>query len=693
MARIELENRFGVALHRVLFTGMSYGVEPPATVPPGATVFWQTEETGSVTYSTAAEGSSGGGAPTETDSTAPTSPREAVRPFTLTWQLSAGGRLGFSARDVATGLRVEHQSRGDGVRYTVSRKRSRRTPVGPRRRRVIIGTSLLSGLLLLATIAGVLAYGHGGLGPVRDLFGTGVPWAHQSHPAKVVQHPSTPQLSLTASQPNIPVGETVTLTATANTPIPAGYEVDFATAGSPQVKVGSACKEGTVCEAPVQSASSTTISYQAILDTSYLVGALATSNTVSVTWIPPRTPTIQLMSSPSPDATGTVHVNVGTAVTLSATTNLAVDSVHYQIAFYTTGGSQVGSACAKGKSCATVVASSSAGTVTYMAYADPIAKGGLRVPSSRITVVWSQPVARKGPPPPPPTVTLTATSPFGSGGNLSVMIGVAVKLTATTSGPVDSTGYQIDIYDTNGNQIGSPCKTGSSCSATVSSSSAAGNVYLAHVEKSHLSGVAHTSNAITVSWFVPTVDLSASSEEPGYGAAFTLTATSSTPVDQSGYVIQLSDLTDGIPDVGHCASGSTCAIPLSCPNGAANIEYQAYIDKGNPGTSVAPSSTVTVHCPPPPLPTSITLSLDSTTTLAAQTDTPVDTTGYEIQIFDVTDNNTVVATCTSGNSCVVDPPWPGHNGDTYYQACVDQGNPSASLVCSNQVDIDWDIIF
>ena len=441
MAKVELDNRFGVLLQRVLFTGASIGVEPPATVAPGASVFWQTDDTGSVTYSTAGTSDSGPGTPADSFASAPTSPREAVRPFTLTWKFAPNGRLHFSTRDVAAGLRVEvRRDRADGAHYTVSRRSSRRAPAGPPRRRVVIGTSLLTGLLLLATVGGAFAYGLGGLSTVKDLFSSGLLSAHQSHqPHQPQRAKETPQLALTASQPDVPAGSKVMLIATTNVPIPGGYEVDIFSAGRRQTIVGAPCTTGLGCEVSVTSASPATISYQAMLETGPQGGVLASSNSVTVIWLPARTPAIQLTSSPVPDSSGTVNVTAGAAVILTAKTSLRVDTVHYQIAFYDTRGNQIGGACTRGVSCSTVVTRGSAGESTYIAYADPTKSGDLRVPSSRITVVWSKPVARKGSP--PPTVSLTATSPFGSGGSLAVMIGVRVTLTATTSGPVDTTGY------------------------------------------------------------------------------------------------------------------------------------------------------------------------------------------------------------------------------------------------------------
>jgi hypothetical protein len=703
MARVEFENRLGVPLYRVLFTGTSYTVEPPPTVPPNATVFWQTDDTGSATYSAVAGGNASSEIPAETYSSSPTSPRDAVRPVTLAWEFSKTGRPKYLTRNVAAGLRADVHERFDGALYMVSQKSSKRTPIAPRRRRVLLGSSLLIGLLLIATIATAAAQGLGGLSAFRDLFNQHTVAHHNPTPTVVA-----PQLFLSASQPNVPEGATVTLTATANVPIPSGYEIDIFNADSNQVVNSSPCSAN--CVASVQSASPATITYQAFIEQGYQRGMLATSNSAMVTWLPPHIPTIRLTSSPAPNSTGTVNVTVGATVTLTATTSLSVDKVQYRIAFYDTSGNPVGRACTKGTSCSTGVILTSVGSITYVAYADPTKPGGTRVPSSLIKVVWSAPspppktvtpvphpkTVTPVPPPVIPTVSMGASPAANSDGNVNVMIGVSVTLTATASSAVDNTGYSIAIFDTNGNRVGGPCATGTVCVAHVASSGAAGNVYLAHVEQGNLTGIGSTSNTIAVNWAVPTVNLSASTTTPAFAGSFTLTADASYPVDNSGYMIQLIDRTDGSIDIHHCTTGSICGATLSCPNGAANIQYEAYVDQGNPSASVAASSAITVYCPPPPPPPSVTLSasdlspvVGETVTLTATTPSSVTGTGYVIQIYDTSDN-VWLATCNQGSSCPVNPPDPGNGACLNYQAYVDRGDPSTAEAISQQVTICWD---
>lgn len=84
--------------------------------------------------------------------------------------------------------------------------------------------------------------------------------------------------------------------------------------------------------------------------------------------------------------------------------------------------------------------------------------------------------------------------------------------------------------------------------------------------------------------------------EPPYAGTFTIYAHVSVPVDNSGYVIQLVDHTDGDHEVQTCTTGSTCSVTLTCPRSAKILEYQAYIDQGNTLSAILTAETF-VSCP------------------------------------------------------------------------------------------------
>lgn len=217
MARIQLENRVGATLRRLLFTGRAYTVEPPPTIPPNALVFWQTDDTGAVTYEVLGPGtdeaaspgvssaSSGGlpppvsaAPPPDSGASAPSpappvativvsasqpvaiQPTQPIEPqsttpdatagtatsrrqFTLAWEFSLTGRPTYKTQRVDPDLRVHVREGGDGVLYTVSsRRRSRRVP--PRGRRSRSRTPIVATVAVLLAVTlvagGVLAAPH-----------------------------------------------------------------------------------------------------------------------------------------------------------------------------------------------------------------------------------------------------------------------------------------------------------------------------------------------------------------------------------------------------------------------------------------------------------------------------------------------------------------------------------------------------
>jgi glutamine synthetase type III len=82
-----------------------------------------------------------------------------------------------------------------------------------------------------------------------------------------------------------------------------------------------------------------------------------------------------------------------------------------------------------------------------------------------------------------------------------VPVNTNVTLTATTNTDVGPTIWYIDIVDQSGAIVRS-CPSGSSCTATVSSASAASRTYTAWLSTSpsSLAGGGPRSNSVTVSW-------------------------------------------------------------------------------------------------------------------------------------------------------------------------------------------------
>ncbi len=171
MARIQLENRLGVTLQRVLFTGRSYTVEPPEIIPPNARVFWLTDDCGAVTYDavpssiTAAvtAGSVSINPPASVNSPVqpPATSPPAKRQLTLTWQFSKPGRPHYLTRNVDASIRVRVREQGEGAIYNVTTGARRRASLAPRRPRAGALVAAVAVVLLLAT-ASAAAYGLAG---------------------------------------------------------------------------------------------------------------------------------------------------------------------------------------------------------------------------------------------------------------------------------------------------------------------------------------------------------------------------------------------------------------------------------------------------------------------------------------------------------------------------------------------------
>lgn len=100
--------------------------------------------------------------------------------------------------------------------------------------------------------------------------------------------------------------------------------------------------------------------------------------------------------------------------------------------------------------------------------------------------------------------------------------------------------------------------------------------------------------------FHVTLGIWSSDFEPPYAGNFTVYAHSSVAVDNSGYVIQLVDHTDGDRDVQRCTTGSTCSVTLTCPQSAKLLVYEASFEQDNVPLSAVGYVQTTVNCPPPP---------------------------------------------------------------------------------------------
>lgn len=739
MARIQLENNLGVTVQRTLFTGQAYVVEPPPAVPPNGHVFWQSNDSGAVTYQALPPGTTtadvtGTSTPLSTaapvvssvsraatdPSTDPTLPgiqpvttiakspitapldrpaATAMPQFTLAWEVSAAGRPTYRARGVDHSLHVRVQERPDGALYIVgAHRKNRRILHAPRRSRRLAITLGIIAALLVATTAGASALGISGAASHLPILSA---LFHTSPPATAKNAAKKAALQLTVSHKGVPIGQPVVLTATVEGQITAsGYHIDIVNKATNHVENAVPCAPTQPCSVTVTSASPTSIIYRAYVERSFLKGIQVASPYVRATWLPQDVPTtITLSANPAADSTHTVHARIGTPVTLTAHTNRTVTTTGYQITVVDASHDTTpltGSPCRAGTSCAVQVNSGTAATIIYIAYVEASNHSGTRLPSETITVIWSA-----SPPPMPTTVYLTS-KPAPTAGTVHVVIGTTVSLTATADNPVDNTDSYIQLHnDTTGAQVGGPCMTGLSCGAPVRSTVPTTDVYKAYIVRASSNAIVKVSSPITIVWTPPqpptSISLSTSETNPLVGQSFTLRATTPAPVDGTGYEVQIVDLA-GYNSLKTCTTGSSCLVSAVCDT-TGTTTYQAFVDQGNPTAPHASSNQVSVTCSPPPQPpTCINLSDNSggpgqsgPVTFTANTCGSVDSTGYEIQIYDLT-NGALLGTCTAGSSCQATEsnPDPSCGSANYvYQAFVDQGSQGSRILSSNQDTVNW----
>lgn len=652
MAHIQLENNLGVTLQRVLFTGRAYTVEPPATIPPNARVFWQADDSGAVTYSAQPAGTSAtaltAGEALSSLRAAPSAPASAAtaasvspsafplpapaatitqppatgpqhksrathtRQLTLAWTFAAGGRPAYLTEHADASMRVRRREQVGGVLYVVSPRHRRHAPHAPhlpRRRSRLVGVlSLIAALLIVAStgVASAAVYAKTGSLP----FGLRLPVTTTPHISQPGSASAKPQLALTASQTSAFIGTSVTLTASLEGPFRAsGYQIDIFNIASALAPVNAApCAADSPCRAAVTSASPTTMTYLAYVERGLRSGVMASSNGVTVTWTPSPAhngPTIvTLAARPGPDSSGIVRVMAGTTVTLTASTDRPVEDASFQITIVDreSGSPVPPTPCTKGTACSAQVSSTAPISRTFIARAAPGSQSSGQLASSPITVTWSAappPPPSPPSPPKPPNVTLSSNPTSGSGGTVNVTIGAAVTLTATASAAVDNSGYYIQLNnDTTGTQVGNSCTHGTSCSATVQSGSPATYVYKGYIVQSSRNQIVVVSSPITVIWSLPPpptgITLAVSDPYPNDGEQVTLTATTQGGVvTNTGYSIQLVDVTDGDVILCQTGNGSTCVAYQT--NSEVAITYEAYVDQGDPHSPLRDSGPVTVQ--------------------------------------------------------------------------------------------------
>ena len=234
----------------------------------------------------------------------------------------------------------------------------------------------------------------------------------------------------------------------------------------------------------------------------------------------------------------------------------------------------------------------------------------------------------------------------------AIQSGGKVLLTATAGTGVTGSGKAIQIFDTTTSTLLGSCSQGGQCAVGYSAKAGVHNfvAYLAApAVKSPTSG-ALTSNTISVGWIG--LSLTSTQSAVGPGKPTTLTATSTIPVEQFGYAIELFDLSN-MSRITYCSRGTNCSVSLTQP-ASGTRSVVAAIGKltttfSNPDIW-AVSDHVSVSWLSIAIGGSSTFQVGSNIHLTASTNADLTNTPWSIGIFD-DQGHLVAPPCKNGNSC------------------------------------------
>jgi hypothetical protein len=167
---------------------------------------------------------------------------------------------------------------------------------------------------------------------------------------------------------------------------------------------------------------------------------VVTSNPITVSWF-----SVAIAAASSP------MVGPGKPVTVTATATADVGSSGYQLGLYDQSSGTRLTYCSHGTTCSTTLTKDQAGSRSIVAYVSTASETSpppeIQAQSTPLTATWMG-------------VTLDANT-------TNPQRGSTVFMRATANVDVTNTPWSIGIYDQNGELVGDPCKTGSSCSARV----------------------------------------------------------------------------------------------------------------------------------------------------------------------------------------------------------------------------------
>ncbi|SOD72922.1 hypothetical protein SAMN05892883_2236 [Jatrophihabitans sp. GAS493] len=338
------------------------------------------------------------------------------------------------------------------------------------------------------------------------------------------------------------------------------------------------------------------------------------------------------------------------SATLTATSAVNVTYTSYLIYIKDTTSGNVVAWCASGVTCSASVTQSSAVTHTYVSWVGTVSgttptqvQAG---PTSEVVVTWS----------PWGGMTLTVDN-----ANPNQLVGAT--LTATSPFNVTSTGFYIDIEDTTTGQAVTYCSNGTTCSVTVTQSSAVTHNYVAWVGSAASIPPANLQTNVTaptaVTWSPwGGMTLTVDNANPNQLVGATLTATSPFNVTYTSFYINIEDTTTG-QAVTYCSNGTTCSVTVT-QSSAVTHNYVAWVGSA---ASIPPANLQTNVTAPTAVTWSpwggMTLTVDNANpnqlvgaTLTATSPFNVTYTSFYINIEDTTTGQAVTY-CSNGTTCSV----------------------------------------
>jgi len=253
------------------------------------------------------------------------------------------------------------------------------------------------------------------------------------------------KLSLSASASAMQAGQGVVLTATAPASVSAtgtAIEIFDTTAGT----LVAACSQGTQCS--VAYAAETGVhnfsAYITRPTSTVPTGSVLTSSSVAVGWIGLTLKAVNVAAGP------------GKAMLVTAASTIPADQFGYAIEIFDLSNMNRVTYCSHGTNCSVSLSQpSSGGRSLVAAVGRPTSKFSnpdIWAVSDHLALTWLS---------------------IAIGGSSTFQVGGAVHINATANADLTNTPWSIGIFDDKGNLVGTPCKTGSSCSANVSVTSSA----------------------------------------------------------------------------------------------------------------------------------------------------------------------------------------------------------------------------